>query len=314
MALPAEHNEQVNMSQDTGELKICERCLPLGENTPTLIRYPNGRECKFCTFPFDSYSYTINHTTFHTICCPKCATKNLICQVCLNDFEHGIPMHLRNSMKQLLNENADSVIPKNDMMKRFIGLSSKQVAPLNIDKLKQAESIRKWRVRELPFNSNVNDTKDTFFLYNIDPNLTESQIVSQLIVATNNNLERENTSLKLNSKLRIATLTFKQDPDLWTQKLISILPKFKVGPTVEKCYLLMKGNRIHITSCLSDDFDVNNVNSEPEWDRLVQKIITKDAKIIGTEPGKKKGKPKSGSKSDLHTKSKSSRRRHTLDL
>ncbi|CDO96224.1 unnamed protein product [Kluyveromyces dobzhanskii CBS 2104] len=308
------------MNQASSELKICERCLPSGKNTPTLVRYPNGRECKLCTFPFDSYSYTSNHTAFHTIACPKCAAKNMICQVCLNDFEHGIPMHLRNAMKQLVNEDADSVIPKNDMMKRFVGLSSKQVAPLDINKLKNADSIRKWKVRELPYHSSINNTKGTFFLYNIDSTLTEPQIVSQLIVVTHNNLERENVVLHINPKFRIATLTFKRDAQLWAQKLISILPKFKTGTAVEKCYLTLRGNRIHLTACTPEELDTQNINLEEEWEGPVKKIISKDAQAIGSDSIKNnqkiksKSKSKSKANSNPHTKSKSVRGRHRLSL
>lgn len=297
------------MDQDT-EVKICDRCLPAQSVTPTLVKYLNGKECKLCTFPFDSYSYKLKHNSFQTICCARCANKNSICQVCLNDFEYGIPMHLRNSMKQIMNQEADTIIPKNDMMKRFVGLSSKKVAPLDLDKLrKEADTIRKWKVRELPFHSNINTSKDILFLYNIDQKQTESQIASFLITASNNNLERENIVLKLNKSLKVGTLTFKHDAELWTQKLVSLLPKFKVGESLEKSYLDLPSGRVFITSYLihndeNEPVDITKINVEQAYSSLVQKIILKDAASISGEIKDKTRKLKKGAKKTLRVRQK----------
>lgn len=265
----------LNMPINETEIQICERCIPQGIS-PTLIKYPNGRECKFCTFPFDSYRFSIQGHSYQTISCPRCAKKNLICQVCLNDLEYGIPIHLRNAMKQMMNENPDSTLPSNEMMKRFVGLSSKGATPLDIEKLQRTIKNRV-RVMELPFESDINTAKDSLFLYNIDRSISHSQIISAILPMLKGNLEKDAVTLNVNTKFHIASLKFKRNGLALTGDFLSSLPRLRDGKT-EKGLLTVGSCRIHVTSMMDDSLDVKNTILEDGWERKVQNIILHDIK------------------------------------
>lgn len=214
-------------------------------------------------------------------------------------------------MKKMIDETPDSALPKNEMMKRFAGLSSKQVKPLNIDKLKQLALTKKWEAQDLPFQSDISKTTDTLFLYNIDSTMTNSLVCSEVLRVLNNNVERDNIDVVINSKLHIGTLSFKRNAGVIMEQLVSKLPKFKVGP-VEKSYLVVKNCRIHLTSLLNPELSIANIVVNEDWATAVQKLILRDLKAIGmaTVGAVDRKKPTSSSKS----KSKTLRRRHKLDL
>ncbi|KAJ2559921.1 Pre-mRNA-splicing factor slt11 [Coemansia sp. RSA 1822] len=84
---------------------LCETCL--GENPYVrMTREVQGSECKICTRAFTVFRWQPGRAMRHkkTEICAPCARLKNVCQTCVLDLEHNLPVQVRDSVLGVANE------------------------------------------------------------------------------------------------------------------------------------------------------------------------------------------------------------------
>jgi len=76
------------------------------------------KECKICTRPFTVFRWRPGRDARYkkTEICQTCSKLKNVCQVCLLDFEYGLPVQVRDTA---LNIDSNDAIPKSDVNREY---------------------------------------------------------------------------------------------------------------------------------------------------------------------------------------------------
>ncbi|KAK2961476.1 putative Pre-mRNA-splicing factor RBM22 [Blattamonas nauphoetae] len=92
---------------------VCETCLGTNPHIK-MTREPFGKECKICNRPFTIFRWKpqmpgMESRYKKTEICQQCAKEKNVCQTCLLDLQHGLPIQVRDALLAQGQETAASV-------------------------------------------------------------------------------------------------------------------------------------------------------------------------------------------------------------
>ncbi|AMD22370.1 HGR031Wp [Eremothecium sinecaudum] len=229
---------------------ICDQCFsPDGNGSKVrMTRVPQGAACKLCSLPFTLYHFKIGSNSRPTkaLICSKCATERNICQCCMLDLSWKLPINLRDQILSILQgtDETTSTEVSHKLASRFLALNTgidevvltgdevrlkalmvkvrdalnsdaSKALPGGSEEDKAAQSVQKNMVVSSLFLTTglEGDNTRSFFLYGIEPNLPEWEIVDVIskLVRTKEWQDRSTVAVVVRHEARCAGIRFKSE-------------------------------------------------------------------------------------------------------